>query len=48
MTSREGIYVCGAFGGPKDIPETVITTLIHPKRSQAFAAAVKNEYEQTL
>ena len=34
--------------GWADIPETVITTLIHPKRSQAFAAAVKNEYEQTL
>ena len=23
-TSREGIYVCGAFQGPKDIPQTVI------------------------
>lgn len=23
-TSREGIYVCGAFQGPKDIPETVM------------------------
>ena len=23
-TSREGIYVCGMFSGPKDIPETVI------------------------
>jgi len=23
-TSREGIYVCGAFGGPKDIPQSVI------------------------
>ncbi len=22
-TSREGVYVCGAFGGPKDIPQTV-------------------------
>lgn len=22
-TNREGIYVCGAFSGPKDIPETV-------------------------
>ena len=22
-TSREGIYVCGGFEGPKDIPETV-------------------------
>ncbi|HQG30670.1 MAG TPA: NAD(P)-binding protein [Deltaproteobacteria bacterium] len=24
MTSRDGIFVCGAFGGPKDIPETVM------------------------
>ncbi|MCF8054600.1 MAG: FAD-dependent oxidoreductase, partial [Deltaproteobacteria bacterium] len=23
-TTREGIFVCGAFGGPKDIPETVM------------------------
>ncbi|MBW2617860.1 MAG: FAD-dependent oxidoreductase, partial [Deltaproteobacteria bacterium] len=23
LTRREGIYVCGAFAGPKDIPETV-------------------------
>ncbi|MGQ9629277.1 MAG: FAD-dependent oxidoreductase [bacterium] len=23
-TSREGIYVCGVFAGPKDIPETVM------------------------
>ena len=23
-TSREGIYVCGAFQGPKDIPQSVI------------------------
>jgi len=23
-TSREGVFVCGAFGGPKDIPETVM------------------------
>ena len=23
-TSREGVYVCGVFGGPKDIPETVM------------------------
>jgi heterodisulfide reductase subunit A2 len=24
VTSREGIYVCGAFQGPKDIPQSVI------------------------
>ncbi|MCK9364207.1 MAG: NAD(P)-binding protein [Syntrophales bacterium] len=24
QTSRPGVFVCGAFGGPKDIPETVM------------------------
>lgn len=24
QTSREGVFVCGAFAGPKDIPETVM------------------------
>ena len=24
QTTREGVFVCGAFGGPKDIPETVM------------------------
>ncbi len=24
QTTREGVYVCGVFGGPKDIPETVM------------------------
>ncbi|MBN2397431.1 MAG: FAD-dependent oxidoreductase, partial [Deltaproteobacteria bacterium] len=24
QTSRDGIFVCGVFGGPKDIPETVM------------------------
>ena len=24
QTSRQGVFVCGAFGGPKDIPETVM------------------------
>jgi heterodisulfide reductase subunit A2 len=32
QTTREGIFVCGAFQGPKDIPETV---------TQASAAAAK-------
>jgi heterodisulfide reductase subunit A-like polyferredoxin len=31
-TMRDGVYVCGAFAGPKDIPETV---------TQASAAAAK-------
>ena len=32
QSGREGIYVCGAFAGPKDIPETVM---------QASAASIK-------
>ena len=24
QTSRDGVFVCGAFGGPKDIPETIM------------------------
>ena len=24
QTTRDGVYVCGVFGGPKDIPETVM------------------------
>ncbi len=35
-TSREGIYVCGAFQGPKDIPQSVIDA------SAAAAAAGEN------
>ena len=35
-TSREGIFVCGAFQGPKDIPQSVM------EASAASAAATKN------
>jgi hypothetical protein len=31
-----------------DIPDSLAITLAHPKRSQAFAAAVKAEYESTI
>ena len=34
--------------GWADIPDTLSITLSHPKRSQAFAAAVKAEYEATI
>ena len=36
QTSREGIYVCGAFQGPKDIPQSVI------EASSAALCAGKN------
>ena len=35
-TSRPGIYACGAFSGPKDIPETVV------EAGAAAAAAARN------
>ncbi len=35
-TSKEGIYVCGVFQGPKDIPQSVM------EASAASAAAAKN------
>lgn len=34
--------------GWSDIPDTLSATLSHPKRSQAFAAAVKAEYEASI
>jgi len=34
--------------GWADIPDSLAITLAHPKRSQAFAAAVKAEYESTI
>jgi hypothetical protein len=34
--------------GWADIPDTLAITLAHPKRSQAFSAAVKAEYESTI
>jgi heterodisulfide reductase subunit A-like polyferredoxin len=35
-TTREGVYVCGAFQGPKDIPQSVM------EASAASAAAARN------
>jgi heterodisulfide reductase subunit A-like polyferredoxin len=35
-TSREGIYACGAFQGPKDIPETVVQASAAAEAASAF------------
>ena len=43
-TSREGIYVCGAFQGPKDIPETVMQA----SGAAAASAALLSEARGTL
>ena len=37
-TSREGVYVCGAFQGPKDIPETVMQASSAAGSAQAYLA----------
>ncbi len=43
-TSREGIYVCGAFQGPKDIPETVMQA----SGAAAASAALLSDARGTL
>jgi len=43
-TSREGIYACGAFTGPKDIPETVMEA----SGAAARAGALLSEVRGTL
>ncbi|MBE9580174.1 MAG: CoB--CoM heterodisulfide reductase iron-sulfur subunit A family protein [Proteobacteria bacterium] len=46
-TSREGVYVCGGFEGPKDIPETVTQASAAAARATLPIASVRG-YEITL
>lgn len=41
-TSREGIYVCGAFAAPKDIPETVTEASAAAGRVNVLLSTVRN------
>jgi heterodisulfide reductase subunit A len=41
-TSREGIYVCGAFQGPKDIPQSVIEASSAAARAGALLSDARN------
>jgi len=41
-TSREGIYVCGAFAAPKDIPETVTEASAAAGKVNGLLANVRN------
>ena len=43
-TSKEGIYVCGAFAGPKDIPQSVIES----SSAAAEAGALLSQARNTL
>ena len=42
-TSREGIFVCGAFQGPKDIPETVMQASSAAAASSALLSEARGE-----
>jgi heterodisulfide reductase subunit A len=41
LTSRPGVYVCGAFQGPKDIPETVAQASAAAAGASALLAQVR-------
>ena len=41
-TSREGIYVCGAFQGPKDIPQSVIEASSAAAEAGALLSGARN------
>jgi heterodisulfide reductase subunit A len=42
VTSREGVYVCGAFQGPKDIPQSVIEASSAATEAGAVLSAARN------
>ena len=41
-TSREGIFVCGAFAGPKDIPQSVVEASSAAAEAGALLKAARN------
>ena len=42
-SARKGIYVCGAFAGPKDIPQTVVEAGAAAQRAGADLTAARDE-----
>jgi heterodisulfide reductase subunit A-like polyferredoxin len=46
-TSREGIYGCGAFQGPKDIPQSVIEASSAAAQSGALLSGARNTLTRT-
>jgi heterodisulfide reductase subunit A len=42
MTSRSGVYVCGAFQGPKDIPQSVMEASAAASSAGSSLAEVRN------
>ena len=45
-TSREGIFACGAFNGPKDIPETVMQASGAAAKASALLAPARHTLTQ--
>jgi heterodisulfide reductase subunit A len=46
-TSREGIYVCGAFQGPKDIPQSVVDASAAAGAAGEILSAARNTETKT-
>jgi len=46
-TSREGIYVCGAFSGPKDIPQSVIEASSAAAEAGALLSGARDSETET-
>jgi heterodisulfide reductase subunit A len=46
-TSREGIFVCGAFQGPKDIPQSVIDSSAAAMAAGEMLSAARNTLTRT-
>ena len=46
-TSREGVFACGVFQGPKDIPETVVQAGAAAEAASAFLAEARGQLTRT-
>ena len=47
QTSREGIYVCGAFQGPKDIPQSVVDSSAAAAAAGELLSSARNTLTKT-
>ncbi len=47
-TTKEGIFVCGAFSGPKDIPETVIEASGAAAKASKIIASERNKLVEKM
>ncbi len=47
-TSKEGIYVCGAFAGPKDIPQAVVDSSAAASAAGQILSSARNTCTKTM